>query len=128
MGSRAGGIWKLSMKKLGTPIGAGVGSANEYVGFCAVGTSSEVRNGACPFFTAAADCGAAPLTTTLPCTCPESACLPAEVFEPALPVVVVVVDDAELLCELGVELVAGAVVGAPEVGAALVGAGGARAA
>jgi hypothetical protein len=54
--------------------------------------------------------------------------LPAEVFEPVVPVVVVVVDDAELLCELGVELVAGAVVGAPEVGAALVGAVGAGAA
>jgi hypothetical protein len=29
MGSRNGGIWKLSMKKFGTPISAGPGSASE---------------------------------------------------------------------------------------------------
>ena len=38
MGSRNGGIRKLSMKKFGTPIGAAPGSANENVGLDAVGT------------------------------------------------------------------------------------------
>jgi hypothetical protein len=42
MGSRKGGIWKLSMKKLGTPRGAGPGSANEKVGLAGVGTPGPV--------------------------------------------------------------------------------------
>jgi hypothetical protein len=37
---------KLSMKKFGTPIGAGPGSARENVGFDAVGTPPVPRNGA----------------------------------------------------------------------------------
>src|SRR5437764_12726088 len=42
MGSRNGGISKLSMKKLGTPSGAGPGRAKEKVGLAAVGTPGPV--------------------------------------------------------------------------------------
>jgi len=38
MGSRKGGIRNWSMKKFGTPIGAGPGVASEKVGFSGVGT------------------------------------------------------------------------------------------
>jgi hypothetical protein len=37
MGSRNGGIRKLSMKKFGTPIGAGPGNDREEVGFDGAG-------------------------------------------------------------------------------------------
>src|SRR4051794_10582041 len=43
MGSRNGGIRNLSMKKFGTPIGAGPGRAAEKVGLAGVGTPSPWR-------------------------------------------------------------------------------------
>jgi hypothetical protein len=68
------------MKKFGTPIGAGVGKANENVGFCGVGSPVEVRNGACSLFTvvAAGAAGATPFTTARPCTCPDTELLGVE--------------------------------------------------
>ena len=59
------------MKKFGTPIGAGVGKANENVGFCGVGTPPELFSGACPLRTAAGDFGVELITTVLPFTWPE---------------------------------------------------------
>src|SRR3954454_23069611 len=46
MGSRNGGIRNLSMKKFGTPIGAGPGRASEKVGLAGVGTPSVASAGA----------------------------------------------------------------------------------
>src|SRR5436309_14565348 len=46
MGSRNGGMRNFSMKKLGTPIGAGPASANENVGLSTVGVPSLARG--CP--------------------------------------------------------------------------------
>jgi hypothetical protein len=40
MGSRKGGIRNLSMKKFGTPMGAGPGRASESVGLLTVGWPS----------------------------------------------------------------------------------------
>src|SRR5947209_2620504 len=45
MGSRNGGIWDESMKKFGTPRGAGPGSEKEKVGFEGVGTPLFVVGG-----------------------------------------------------------------------------------
>ena len=45
---------KLSMKKLGTPIGAGPGSEKEKVGLVGVGTPVVVRSGVAGFFVAVA--------------------------------------------------------------------------
>lgn len=45
MGSRKGGILNESMKKFGTPIAAGPGSAKEKVGLEGVGTPSRLTGG-----------------------------------------------------------------------------------
>src|SRR3954447_24196136 len=51
MGSRKGGIRNLSMKKLGTPIGAGPGTESEKLGLEGVGAPPGVRVGSWRFFT-----------------------------------------------------------------------------
>src|SRR4051794_25427400 len=51
MGSRKGGIRNLSMKKLGTPIGAGPGTESERLGLEGVGAPPGVRVGTWGFFT-----------------------------------------------------------------------------
>ena len=52
MGRRKGGIRNFSMKKFGTPIGAGPGIATDSVGFVVVGTPCGVRSGGVVSFVA----------------------------------------------------------------------------